>query len=84
MRDGPRPLPDFDISCGVLDQEGHVIAVIQLGHTVYSWRTHHRRLHLVAVLDPAVQHDLVHVPVECFAGEIDELVDALEVVEDFV
>lgn len=36
------------------------------------------------MLGAAVQHDFVDVAVEGFAGEVDEFVDAFEVVEEFV
>lgn len=53
-------------------------------HTIYRRRTHHRRLDLRPLFLPAVNHNLVHIPVERFAREVNELIDAFEVVEYLV
>lgn len=52
--------------------------------TIDRRRTHNRGLHARSILLAAVDHNLVDVAMEGFAGKVDELVDAFEVVEDLV
>lgn len=81
MREGPRPVPGR--SQDWYDWVGKKEERVDF-HTVYRGRTHDGGLDGVRMLGAALEHDLVDVSVEGFAGEIDELGDAFEVVEDLV